>query len=375
MWRNLHQGPHQSLPRSPQSQTMYGGRSRQRASTMSEQLVTPSPSNMPILSSYHHQDALAQPSTDDYFTYLSNHQQQQIQPHIIHIQSCSPPPPRSEINIPEIRLAPPNENQMAVPDFMNVHSSPWSSPLNSPGPTGRRTRGNSTHSLAPPPSILSECDSFVSARQSFLLSPSSSFNCPNELLSILDHARSGHQQEGSAMHRQSQLTLPPASPSDVHSMRSCCGPPPPPEPCIHIKFINEMKQVLLPTLEGWFTKSTFSRISAIVAVPLVLIFTLTLPVAEVEEVKVDDVEVVDQDHHFSNDDEEQHGLLVPGVEQAKSYLSVPNSDVATTTQVVVAVDEMDTKQGWNKHLLMAQCVISTTFIFGVFSGKKITHPY
>jgi hypothetical protein len=338
---------------------------------MSDQLVTPSPSNMTLLSPYHQEH----PPTEDYFTYLSNHQQQPIQPHVIHIQASSPPPPQPEISIPEIRLAPPtNENQqMTVPEFMDVHA--WSSPLNSPGPSGPRTRGNNSrpHSLAPPPSILSDCDSFVSARQSFLLSPSASFNHPNELLSVLDQTRLDsvpHQHQPTSPISSSPL-------SEVHPRSN----PYPQQPCCeHYKramalysFFNEMKQVLLPTLEGWNEKFLFSRLSSVAAVPLVLIFTLTLPVAEMEEMNVDGIPVDPCCHDDDDDEEEQqyNALLVPGVERTKSYLSVPTSetDIATVGQVVV-VDDVDTKQGWHKYLLAAQCVISTTFIVGVFAGKK-----
>lgn len=386
MWRNLQQGPLQSLAHSqqPQDHGGLGGR-RQRALTMSDQLVTPSPSNTAQLSPYyhhhhhHHQEALGQPPTNDYFTYLSDHHQQRIQPHIINIQTSSPPS-HPEISIPEIRLAPPNENQMTVPEFTDMRSC--SSPLNSPGPSPR-TRGSSTLSLAPPPSILSDCDSFVSARQSFLLSPSASFNHRNELQSTVDHARLG-QEEPVHQRQRNQLTLP-GSLSDaqsIHSYHHAFGPNQQPHHCCcdHQKilavcsFINEMQQVLLPTLQGWDDKSLFSRVSAVAAVPLVFIFTITLPVAELEEMKVDDIEILDEgdNHPFGDVEDDHNGLLVPSAQHTKGYLSVPNSETDITTSAkVVVVDEMETKQGWNKYLLVAQCVISTTFIVGVLAGNAL----
>lgn len=181
----------------------------------------------------------------DYFTCISSQQ-----PHmIIH----SPPSP----GIPEIRLAPPDENWLTV----------------------------QRNSLAPP-SIFSENENFVSARQSF----------DHERIIELDGVR--------------------------------------------------LSQLLFPTLQEWSQKTFLSRLSALAAAPFVFIFTVTLPVAELDEIKVDDIEVED----------EEDGVKT-------SYLSVPVNE-----------DHVDTKQGWNKQLLIVQCLVSPMFIFSIFA-RNVHHPF
>lgn len=208
----------------------------------------------------------------DYFTYISTQQ-----PHLIHISS--PPPPTSPPAIPEIRLAPPNEN--------------WLNPTL----TGQ-SRRNTGHSLAPP-SLLSENDAYVSARQSFELAASPSLK-----------------------------------PLDIDLV------------------LNEtpgLLQMLFPTLQEWSLKTPWSRLSALAAAPFVLVFTVTLPVAELEELKVDDVEMF----------EEEDGKAF--------YLSVPVSE--NDLAKVTTVEQVETKQGWNKQLLMVQCLISPLFIFSILACK------
>lgn len=126
-------------------------------------------------------------------------------------------------------------------------------------------------------------------------------------------------------------------------------------------------QTLFPTLQDWHQKSLFSKCSALAALPLVLLFTLTLPVAEIDQIKVDDVQVLeahDQGDDDGDDDEES----------TVNYLSIPVAAKTTATldhdvTARITVDDIDTKQGWNKPLLMIQCVVSTAFILGVLVGK------
>jgi hypothetical protein len=150
-----------------------------------------------------------------------------------------------------------------------------------------------------PPSIHSENDVFVSARQSFDLSPSASLA----------------QKLSTAIYLGEDDFLRIAEPS-----------------CI-----EEMIQILFPTLDGWHEKSMFAKLSALVALPLVLIFTLTLPVAEVEEV-------------------------VEPTQPRKDYLAVPSEHELNKLAE-------EPKQIWSKYLLTAQAIISTLFISAIFIGK------
>lgn len=256
---------------------------RQRASTMTDHhqpfpiVVTPS---IHVMSPATHQP---QPEEqEDYFTFISAQHNQPL----FHIQPSSPPP----TNIPEIRLDVAPSSSLLTPDATS----------------------RSIHSLAPP-SVISDYDLFVSARQSFELNPSSA--TPSFHKHLADHAL---------------LLL--ESPS--------------------------LLEALFPTVQDWKQKSLFSRLSALAALPLVFIFTVTLPVAEIDQIKVDDIQITEQDE-----------------EGTTHYASVPTAAAATTTAsehdmaVKVVVDDIDTKQGWNKQLLMLQCIISTAFILGVFAGR------
>jgi hypothetical protein len=269
---------------------------RQRASTMNDhQFPTITPS-INVLSPTH----LQPPEIEqDYFTFISAQ----------HNQPSSPPPINS--NVPEIRLA---VAPTITPDARSLHS------------------------LAPP-SVISDYDLFVSARQSFELSPSSaaiaSIATPSFHKHLADHIMT------SGMAHESLLL---ESPS--------------------------LLETLFPTLQDWNQKSLFSKLSALAALPLVFIFTLTLPVAEINQIKVNDIEVIDD----YNDD---NGVDDQNEERTINYLSVPTAAAAAAAisasdhdlPAKCMVDDIDTKQGWNKQLLMIQCIISTVFILTVFAGN------
>lgn len=284
MWQTL------QLPSSQDSSK------RQRASTMNDhQFPTITPS-INVLSPTH----LQPPEIEqDYFTFISAQDNQPF----FHIQPSSPPPSNS--NIPEIRLAVAPTTLLA-PDARSLHS------------------------LAPP-SVISDYDLFVSARQSFELSPSSaaiaSATTPSFHKNLADHIMTSGLTHGSLLFESPSLL-----------------------------------ETLFPTLQDWNQKSLFSKLSALAASPLVFIFTLTLPVAEIDQIKVDDIEVVDDD----DDDQDKDSTI--------NYLSVPTAAAAMIASdhdlsAKVDVDDIDTKQGWNKQLLMIQCIISTVFILTVFAGN------
>lgn len=373
MWQNSQGRIHQQQTQ-PNEVFSTEGNGRQRASTMTDKLLTLS--------------AVSAQETQDYFTYLSAHNQHQF----INIQSSSPPQlsvQTPEMTIPEIRLAPPNsnENRIPSPEYIDIRNNQfWPT-----SPVVGRSRGQSTHSLAPP-SILSDVDdsAFYSCRQSFEISPSDSFDHQNKLLSaIMNIPR--HQEESECQSHSSvfqdvlQLNIPnneggvssllyPTNnnPSLYHYRENsdysfnskCCHHRPPTRYSKWYLILEELIQVVLPTLQGWKEKSFFSKVSSLAAAPLVLVFTVTLPVAEIEQVKVDDIEVIEI---LVNEDE---GISTNKSKDPKNYLSVPVAENDVLTETKVIIDDVDTRQGWNKYLMVLQSVISTTFLFGVFAGKE-----
>ncbi|CEP14885.1 hypothetical protein [Parasitella parasitica] len=291
---------------------------RQRASTVTDPPQAPAAPSIHVVSptSNQQQQQQQQQQQEDYFTFISA---QHSQP-LFHIHPSSPPSsppataPTSVISssndattpaIPEIRLAiaPPT---LLAPDARSVHS------------------------LAPP-SVISDYDLFVSARQSFELGPASAN--PSFHKSLAEHI-----MKSSMAHDPLFLESP------------------------------SLLQTLFPTLQEWKHKSLFAKLSAVAALPLVFIFTLTLPVAEIEQIKVDDIQVLDDDDN--DDDNEYEGHEEEGT---VNYLSVPTAAAAASDHdmVKVMIDDVNTKQGWNKQLLMIQCVISTAFILGVFTANKL----
>ncbi|KAG1466867.1 hypothetical protein G6F56_004608 [Rhizopus delemar] len=120
--------------------------------------------------------------------------------------------------------------------------------------------------------------------------------------------------------------------------------------------------ILFPTLQGFYEKSTFSKMNAIIAAPLVLIFTLTLPVAELKENRLDIV---------LNDEASDMHHTSPAL-PVSSYLSVPLSESNISVneiKPVIITGDIDAKQGWNRQLLSIQSVFSLTFAFGLAAGS------
>ncbi|KAI9010859.1 hypothetical protein CLU79DRAFT_891196 [Phycomyces nitens] len=117
-------------------------------------------------------------------------------------------------------------------------------------------------------------------------------------------------------------------------------------------WLQDICQTLFPTLQQWHTKSMLGKISSLVATPLVLVFTLTLPVAESEDVKVDGVHVLD-------DDLDKQDTVV---ENSNEYLAIP---------IQVEQTDEEVSQGWCRWLLATQAVTSTTFLFVVMAIHQI----
>ncbi|KAI8644695.1 Sodium/calcium exchanger protein-domain-containing protein [Parasitella parasitica] len=280
---------------------------RQRASTMTDHPLPTAAPSIHVLSPSANQQ-------EDYFTFISA---QHSQP-LFHIQPSSPP------HAPALSPAPAisSSNGVTTPKIPEIRLAVAPTTLLAPD-------ARSVHSLAPP-SVISDYDLFVSARQSFELGPSSAN--PSFHKNLAEHIMSAGMAHD-------PLFLEPPS----------------------------LLQTLFPTLQDWSQKSSFSKLSAVAALPLVFVFTLTLPVAEIDQIKVDDIEVLDDDDDGDNGHEEENII---------SYLSVPTAGATATAAsghdlAKVMVDDIDTKQGWNKQLLMVQCVISTAFILCVFAANKV----
>lgn len=143
--------------------------------------------------------------------------------------------------------------------------------------------------------------------------------------------------------------------------------------------------ILFPTMIGWTSKSSFSKLSSLVAVPLVLVFTLTLPIAEPDDIKVDDIEVINtmpedvvvtpQVVVISSGEEQQHIISNNNNNNNTkgSYLTVPTSERSISELLVVEEDfamEEDMSQiGWCRWLVATQAICATTFVTSVMACK------
>ncbi|ORZ15309.1 Sodium/calcium exchanger protein-domain-containing protein [Absidia repens] len=303
-----------------------------------------------------------------------------------------------DIPIPEIRLAPPVMEQYHTPLTSTAHSPHGGNDphrLPSPNNTGSPHLMTPSHSFA---SAATDDDCYVSARQSPELYPTP-----------FDHDRSPATSPVAGTkptaHRHS-MTDDDDDDDDEHKFLSGSA-----------KNINDdtsnswyssLAPILFPTLQEWSSKSWFSCLSSLVAMPLVLVFTLTLPVAEAENVKVDEVEVMDDDYMYgeyrqspsptpygsihiqpppppssSSFNNTQHLPLPLEQPQSSSYLTVPasesdhylgqqknhhphpQSDIKYSHSMHSTLDitDADLQQGWCRWLLAVQAVFSITFIF------------
>ncbi|KAI9315457.1 Sodium/calcium exchanger protein-domain-containing protein [Dichotomocladium elegans] len=151
--------------------------------------------------------------------------------------------------------------------------------------------------------------------------------------------------------------------------------------------VEEAFQILFPTLQNWRNKSAFAKLSSLLAAPVVLVLTLTLPVAE--DVQIDDVQVVTEE-----EDDDAKG----------EYLGLPNEDVIETlsvgggggstygcasggggstllaqsggaaTEDLMMEETLTDGQPWSRWLLATQAVMATTFIFVVMALNEFISP-
>ncbi|KAI8089294.1 Sodium/calcium exchanger protein-domain-containing protein [Halteromyces radiatus] len=315
-------------PPHPSFNSMQFGRSprgRQRASTITTEppVITHNSSLSATLprpttpDSSHSSTGVA----EDYFAYLSTHQPQPMQPLTINTTDLSssrlsvPAPPSShqylhppslaigqqhtsELTIPEIRLAPPMVEQYHTP--LGSAVSPEGNDhhrLPSPQHHQQQRDNGSLNVITPSPSVISttttDYDCFVSARQSPELTPAS-FEHECQALSIPTSSLTGDRHIGDDDEEINQKLQTASYISNLNNNNSNNN-----NNSLYTTLV-QVHQVLFPTLQEWKSKSLFSCFSSLVAMPLVLIFTVTLPVAEAEDVKVEEVEVL---MHDDDDDD------------------------------------------------------------------------
>ncbi|KAI8353617.1 Sodium/calcium exchanger protein-domain-containing protein [Choanephora cucurbitarum] len=151
--------------------------------------------------------------------------------------------------------------------------------------------------------------------------------------------------------------------------------------------LDDVYRVLFPTLQDWSNKTWFAKLSAAVAVPLVLIFTVTLPVAEGNEVKVDDIEIIEQPSEAHTPQvivasSAPNALLspvpfMPSMSSSsnqpnmstKSYLAVPSSecDLNMVEDVPHILEDEEGQLAWCRWLVATQAICATTFVTSVMA--------
>lgn len=268
--------------------------------------------------------ALTSSATQDYFTYLST--QQEPTAATTHtndgqLESNGYP----ELIVPEIRLAPPtnDDEEQHSEEFYDCQHTPQYSFYHS-------VRDQSCSTL--------DCESYLTASQSYneLVSPTYSFMDQCFSSSLTDnHMSALFEQEENAIEEE-EITL---------------------------------IQSLFPTLQDFRKKTTFSKVNAIIAAPFVLVFTLTLPVAELKEQKADDVLGFGEDSIEARQQQQSASTLA-----VNNYLSVPLSDNETPfseVKSVIITNEISTNQGCNSQLLALQSVFSSTFVFSLAAGNVL----
>ncbi|KAG1455305.1 hypothetical protein G6F46_008203 [Rhizopus delemar] len=128
-------------------------------------------------------------------------------------------------------------------------------------------------------------------------------------------------------------------------------------------WMGDVMAVLFPTMQDWSSKTSFAKLNALIAVPIVFILTLTLPVTEADDVKVDDIEIVEE--------------VVPQVVINKNYLTVPTSesypDIVEEEEDEGVVTE--SQLGWCRWLLATQAICSITFVTCVMALNGFIPAY
>jgi hypothetical protein len=320
----------------------------------------------------------------------------------IHPSDNSPSPQQGndsgpDMPIPEIRLAPPMMEQNRTPSINTPYYSARGDPQRLPSPNNASSLRliSPSHSFA---STNTNDDCFVSARQSPELVPTS-FDNEHSPTKLSTTHNDDHGDDDDDENKMQFDTINNNNNNNSNNNNN------------HLSLTS----VLFPTLQEWSSKSWFSRLSSLVAMPLVLAFTLTLPVAESEDVKIDQVEVMDDDlmyhphysttnhspasatpygsvHHIQpmlNSGDKYHLSLPLEQPHPSSFLTVPPSDSdfhlgqqqkqqhphssdikhAHSVHSSLDITDADLQQGWCRWLLAVQSVFGTTFIFYILACK------
>jgi sodium/potassium/calcium exchanger 6 len=133
-------------------------------------------------------------------------------------------------------------------------------------------------------------------------------------------------------------------------------------------FVDDVLSTLFPTLQGWSEKTVFAKLSAAIAVPLIFVFTLTLPVAETDDLKVDDMEVAVPEGAETEEDDVPQVVINSGV--SKSYLTVP-----IASESMSEIIEEQSGLGWCRWLLALQAICASTFIGCVMACEFLFYFY
>ncbi|KAI7868061.1 Sodium/calcium exchanger protein-domain-containing protein [Spinellus fusiger] len=122
---------------------------------------------------------------------------------------------------------------------------------------------------------------------------------------------------------------------------------------------QEIREMLFPTLQYWSEKTIFAKISAIFAVPIVLLFTLTLPVAECEEI-VKEIPISSA-CSIQNDvkDSDRTSMV---------YLAVPHLDEMYDSSFELNCTKSQQPR-WCKWLLVLQTINSSVFVTVIMAGN------
>ncbi|KAF7725233.1 hypothetical protein EC973_000321 [Apophysomyces ossiformis] len=280
---------------------------------------------------------------EDYFSFISRNQNHQTP--IDRVGELHPSYPSTDspehLRIPEIRLAPPNGGQDTS---LQPHDVQNNSQCISPISANRRSlgRGNITcktdrrtqDAIRPPAEISPSLTSLDQDRRSISIA-----------LPVPDHEETrGVPKPHDFIHddlSKGMLTMGIFSvPANIYLIG------------------QEVWQTLFPTLQDWEHKTLFSKLSSMVAAPLVLFFTLTLPVAECEDIKVDDIEVIDDEPLLEDTSPGRNG----------NYLTVPPTQAECMEDGLSVIDEgIDVHREWCQWLVAIQAIFATTFVASVLA--------
>ena len=122
---------------------------------------------------------------------------------------------------------------------------------------------------------------------------------------------------------------------------------------------------LFPTLQGFSEKAHVEKLMALMAVPSVLLLTITLPVVEDsggnKDADITPPPALDNTPLLVEIDSEG---------ETNGNVNIINGG----SQVDPEQDSKTLEQGWNRWLLIVQCICAPLFVTMIFSGGKPLHP-